>query len=67
MFQQYVNQEIPDIQAMVRKVRGTREQIANTHWIIEKAKEFQKKKSTSASLTMLNLWLCGSQQNVEHS
>ena len=56
MFQQYVNQEIPDIQAMVRKVRGTREKIANTHWIIEKAKEFQKKKkSTSASLTMLNL------------
>ena len=44
MLQQYINQEIPDVQAMVRKGRGTREQIANTHWIIEKAKEFQKKK-----------------------
>ena len=56
MLQQYINQEIQDVQAMVRKGRRTREQIANTHWIIEKAKEFQKKKkSTSASLTMLNL------------
>ena len=51
--QQYVNHEIPDVQAGFRKGRGARDQIANTHWIIEKAKEFQKKKkSTSALLTM---------------
>ena len=43
-FEQYVNQEIPDVQAGRRKSRRTRDQIANIHWIIEKAKEFQKKK-----------------------
>ena len=41
-FQQYVNWEIPDVQARFRKGRGTRNQIANIHWIIEKAREFQK-------------------------
>ena len=40
--QQYVNQEIPDVQAGFRKGRGTRDQIANIRWIIEKAREFQK-------------------------
>ena len=40
--QQYVNCELPDVQAGFRKGRGTREQIANIHWIIEKAREFQK-------------------------
>ena len=40
--QQYVNHELPDIQAGFRKGRGTRDQIANIHCIIEKAKEFQK-------------------------
>ena len=40
--QQYVNHEVPDVQAGFRKGRGTRGQIANIHWIIEKAKEFQK-------------------------
>ena len=40
--QQYVNHELPDIQAGFRKGRGTRYQIANTCWIIEKAREFQK-------------------------
>ena len=40
--QQYVNCELPDIQAGFRKGRGTRDQIANVHWIIEKAREFQK-------------------------
>ena len=40
--QQYINQEIPDVQAGFRKGRGTRDQIANIYWIIEKAKEFQK-------------------------
>ena len=41
--QQYVNQELPDIQAGFRKGRRTRDQIANISWIIEKAREFQKK------------------------
>ena len=40
--QQYVNQEIPDVQAGFRKGRGSRDQIANISWIIEKAGEFQK-------------------------
>ena len=40
--QQCVNHELPDIQAGFRKGRGTRDQIANIHWIIEKAREFQK-------------------------
>ena len=40
--QQYVNHEIPDVQAYFRKGRGTRDQIANIHWIMEKAREFQK-------------------------
>ena len=40
--QQYVNRELPDIQAGFNKGRGTRDQIANIHWIIEKAREFQK-------------------------
>ena len=41
--QQYVNCELPDVQAGFRKGRGTRDQIDNIHWIIEKASEFQKK------------------------
>ena len=41
--QQYVNQELPDVQARFRKGRGTRDQIASICWIIEKAREFQKK------------------------
>ena len=40
--QQYVNRELPGVQAGFRKDRGTRDQIANSHWIIEKAREFQK-------------------------
>ena len=43
--QQYVNQELPDVQAGFRKGRGTRDEIANINWIIEKAREFQKKKN----------------------
>ena len=57
--QQYVNCEIPDVQAVFRKGRGTRDQIANIHWIIEKAREFQKT-YTSALLTMpkpLTVWI----------
>ena len=47
--QQYVNQELPDVQAGFRKGRGTRDQIANIHWIIGKNKRIPEK--TSASLT----------------
>ena len=57
--QQYVNQESPDVQAEFRKGKGTRGQTANIHWIIEKAREFQKT-CTSASLTMLKsltIWI----------
>ena len=46
--QQYVNRELPDVQAGFRKVRGTKDQIANIPWIMEKAREFQKKTSISA-------------------
>ena len=46
-FQQYVNHELPDVEAGFRKGRGTRDQIANIHWMIEKAREFQK-----------NIYLC---------
>ena len=52
--QQYLNHEPPDVQAGFRKCRRTRDQIANIHWIIEKAREFQKK-----PLFLLN-WLCQS-------
>ena len=47
---QYVNHELPVVQAGFRKGRGTRDQIANIHWIIEKAREFQKKTPISALL-----------------
>ena len=60
--QQYMNRELPEFQDGFRKGRGTRDQIANIHWIIEKAREFQ---NTSALLTMpkpLTVWItthCG--------
>ena len=62
--QQYVNHELPDVQAGFRKGRGTRGQIANIRWIMEKAREFHKT-SISALLTMpkpLTVWItrnCG--------
>ena len=52
-FQQYMNWELPDVQAGFRKGRGERDQIANICWIIERLENF-KKKSASVSLTMLN-------------
>ena len=61
---QYMNHELPDVQAGFRKGKGTRDQIANICWIIEKAREFQKT-SISALLTMpkpLTVWItinCG--------
>ena len=62
--QHYVNCELPDVQAGFRKGRGTRDQIANIRWIMEKAREFQKT-SISCLLTMpkpLIVWItinCG--------
>ena len=66
--QQYINHELPDVQAGFRKGKGTRDQIANIRWIIEKAREFQKN---------INFWIIdyakafecvdGSQQTVENS
>ena len=56
--QQYMNHEIPDVQAGFRKGRGTKDKIANIHWIIEKAREFQK--NISVLLTMpksLTVWI----------
>ena len=50
--QQYMNQELPDIQVGFRKGRRSRDQVVNIHWIIKKARQFLKK-STFASLTML--------------
>ena len=58
--QQYVNCELLDVQAGFRKGRGTRDQIANIHWIIKKAKEFQEKKNLLHWLCE-SFWLCGSQ------
>ena len=68
--QQYVNRELPDVQAGFRKGGGTGDQIANIHWIMEKARDLQGKKkkkqtSISALLTMpkpLTVWItinCG--------
>ena len=62
--QRYMNRELPDVQAGFRKGRGTKDQIGNICWIIEKAREFQKK-HISALLTMpkpLTVWItinCG--------
>ena len=57
--QQYKYHELPDVQAGFRKGRGTRDQIANIHWIIDKAKSFRKT-STSVLLTMpqtMTVWI----------
>ena len=60
-----MNRELLDVQAGFRKGRGTRDQIANICWIMEKAREFQKKASISALLTMpkpMTVWIiinCG--------
>ena len=64
-FQQYVNQALPDVQDGLQRDRGTRDQIANTYWIIEKAREFQKNIYFLTSLAMLKpltVWIttnCG--------
>ena len=63
---QNMNWELPDIQTGFRKVRGTRDQIANIHWIIEKATVLEKLLLLLYWLYQ-SLWLYGSQQTVENS
>ena len=60
------NQEFPDVQVGFRKGRGTRDQIANIHWIIKKAREFQKKNIYFCFSEYAKAF-CGSQQTVENS
>ena len=62
--QHYAKQELPDVQAGFRKGRETRDQIANIHWIMEKAREFQKTTISVSSTTLkpLTVWImpkCG--------
>ena len=65
---QYVNHELPAVQAHFRKGREARDQIASICWIIENAREFQKKKNLLLLYWLCqSLWLCGSQQTVENS
>ena len=67
-FQQCVKRELSDVQAGFRKARGTRDQIINTHWIIEKATKFQKNiYFCFIDYAKQRLWLCGPQQTVENS
>ena len=67
-FQQYMkNRERPDVQAGFRKGRGTRDQIANISWIIEKSKRVPKKHLFLLYWLCQSLWLCGSQQTVQNS
>ena len=58
---QYMNHELPDVQAGFRKGRGTKDQIANIRWIIEEAREFQKNIYFCFFGCGQSLWLCGSQ------
>ena len=55
--QQYMNHEFPDVQARFRKGRGTRDHIANIHWIIKKAREFQKKIYVFSDYTKVFVWI----------
>ena len=64
--QQYLNLELPDLQAGFRKGRGTRDQIANIRWIMEKARVPEKHLFLLYWLCQ-SLWLCGSQETVENS
>ena len=65
--QQYMDHELPDVQASFRKGRGARDQIANIQWIIKKARPFQKKYLFLLYWLCRSLWLCGSQYTVENS
>ena len=65
--EQYMNHELPDIQAGFRKGSRTRDQIANNCWVIEKVREFQKNTYFFFIHYAKSLWLCGSQPTVENS
>ena len=65
--QQFVNCELPNVQAGFRKGRGTRDQIANIRWNIEKSKRVPEKHLLLLHWLCQSLWLCGSQQTVENS
>ena len=60
--QQYVNHELPDVQARFRKGRGTRDQIANIRWLIEKARRVSEKRLLLFYWLCQSLWLCESQK-----
>ena len=62
-----LNSELPDVQASFRKGRGTRDQIADTDWIIKKARELVEKHLFLLYWLCQSLWLCGSPQTVENS
>ena len=64
--QQYVNREIPDVQAGFRKGRETRDQIATIHWIIEKARQFQEN-IYFCFIHYTKAFDCGSQRTEENS
>jgi len=62
--EQYMNHELPDVQAGIWKGRGTRDQIASICWIIKKAREFQENNNFLLWLRQ-SLWLCGSQKTIK--
>ena len=64
--QQYMNQEVPNVQAGFRKGRGTRDQIAKIHWTIKKARDFQKNIYV-CFIDYAKVFDCASQQTVEKS
>ena len=65
--QQYVNRELPDVEAGFRKGRGTRDQIVNIHWIIKKAREFQKTPVFALLIMpkLLTWWVTTTMENFE--
>ena len=65
--QQYVNCELPDVQADFRKGRGTRDQIADIHWIKEKARKFQKKKIYFCFIDYAKAFDCVHHKKLENS
>ena len=65
--QQYMNSELPDVRVGFRKVRGTRYQVANIHWIIKKSKKVLENHLFLLYWLCQSLWLCGSQQTVGNS
>ena len=65
--QQYVNRELPDVEAGFRKGRGTRDQIANIRWIMEKAREFQEKKIYFCFIDYAKAFDCVDHNKLENS